>query len=60
MQKIMEFKRKLTFISSKENLNTKRNNGQKRNEEDPERMITSLKERRNTFLESSNILCFWF
>lgn len=38
----------MTFISSKENLNSKRN------EEDPERMIASLKERRKAFLESSN------
>lgn len=58
MQKIIEFKRKLTFISSKENLNSKRNNGQKRNEENLERMIASLKERRKAFLESLIILCF--
>lgn len=42
----------MTFISSKENLNSKRN------EKDPERMITSLKERRKAFLESSNYFMF--
>lgn len=58
MQKIIEFKRKLTFISSIENLNSKRNIGQKRNEENLERMIASLKERRKAFLESSNYFMF--